>query len=351
MNALEFFYQNPPKLGNFITRKQNIEYKKTIISGSPFSGKTTLAIDFLYKFERFLYVDLNDLRLWNDEILVRIDEFVEKNKIEAICIDGMKKEMDFKCENIVLISEFKDLRIQGYANLELNGLDYEEFIAFYGKNYNQMTLYSHFLAIGNSPGSALGVQNYLKTALRARFSDLELRILSKISSEISQTFNAFKIYKELKLEMKLSKDKFYETMEKLRLKGAIDYLQNLNSKAKFARIYFGDFALKYALNFEKDPSLVISNMAFCELKKLGESMFFTQEADFFIPNLKQVIIVAPFLAPEFAVLRIKRQIRRYIEMDAFHVIVISNANDENTAFEGVKISVTPFWRWAAGISV
>lgn len=360
MDILDYFYENPPKLQNFVSRKQQITFKKTILSGSPFCGKSALAIDFLTKFDKFLYVNLSDIRLLDYEFLVNLSEFVKAKKLKSICIDGAEKSSKFdmsfvsnlekSCENIVFVGN--NLKINGFESLNLHGLDYEEFIAFYHKNYGEMTLFSHFLELGNSPGSVFlnSNTNYLKTMLKSQFDDLQIKILTQISDKISKPFNAYEIFKKLKQTNKISKDRFYSDLEFLENCGIVNFASNLNEKAKFRRIFFSDFALKYILSFDKNPSATIANMVFCELKKLEVEIKFSEFSDFLLPNLHQAVIVAPFLSPDLAILRIKKQIKHFLSLNIRKITVISNSSETSTAFEGVKIVVMPFWHWAAGIS-
>lgn len=362
MDILDYFYQNPPKLENFIPRKQSIEFKKTLLKGPMICGKTSLVLDFLNKFDRFLYINLGDIRLLDYKFLANLIEFIKTKQIKTICIDEVQKfdflDTDFvqnlekNCENIVFITNQNDFEINGFENLNLHGLDYEEFIAFYHKNYGEITLFSHFLALGNSPKSAFLNSNneYLNAMLKSRFDELEIKTLAQISEKISKPFNAYEIFKKLKQTNKISKDRFYANLINLEKCGVISFASDLSQKAKFRRIFFSDFALKSVLGFEKNPNATIANMVFCELRKLGVEIKFSEFSDFLLPNLHQAIIIAPFLPNDLAILRIKKQIKHFLDLGIHKITIISNSGEIDTAFEGIKIVVMPFWHWAAGIS-
>lgn len=360
MDILNYFFENPPKLENFIPRKQSIDFKYTLLSGSPFCGKTSLALNFLYKFDKFLYVNLGDIRLLDYEFLKNLNDFVISKKLNAICIDKVESIQDQSfisnlqkiCENIVLISNQKDYNIDKFEKINLQGLDYEEFIAFYHKNYGEMTLFSHFLALGNSPKTAFLNSNneYLKTMLKSKFDDIQIKILTQISDKISKPFNAYEIFKILKQNYKISKDRFYGDLAFLENYGIIKFSNDLNQKAKFRRIFFSDFALKSILGFEKNPNAIIANMVFCELQKLHEVIQFSEFSDFLLPNLHQAVISVPFLSSDLAILRAKKHIKYFLDLGIHKITIISNSGEIHTAHEGIKINIMPFWYWAAGIS-
>ena len=82
MEILKYLYENPPKINNFLPRKLQIDTKFALLFGAPLCGKSTLAIAHLSRFDKFLYVDLDDIRARVD--LKIINEFVLKFQIKAL---------------------------------------------------------------------------------------------------------------------------------------------------------------------------------------------------------------------------------------------------------------------------
>ena len=61
MNILENLYQNPPKSREFLERKIRIEGSKILLKGANGSGKSSLILNHLSKFDNFLYMSFASL--------------------------------------------------------------------------------------------------------------------------------------------------------------------------------------------------------------------------------------------------------------------------------------------------
>ena len=281
-----------------------------------------------------------------------LDEFIAKNEIEALCIDSAPRGFasEFKCENVVVASRYDNSNLKDYSNLTLRGLDFEEFIAFYPRPLAEGAAFSHFLALGNSPECAKAASaEGLRLSFLARFEPLERKILSRLAPRLSSPLAALQVFREIKESEKLSKDRFYRTLATLEETGAIGFVASSDEKAKFRRVFFGDFALKSLLAISKDPRAVIANMVFCELAKMEQEPVFTSFADFVLAGRALAITVSPFSDPELAALRVKKRAREFLDLGITRALVVSNAGELKTAHEGLKIEISPFWRWASGI--
>lgn len=355
MKTLEYFYQNPPKNAKFIDRKVYFDDDKILLIGSTNSGKTTLLCEYLQSFENFLYINLEDFRL-NLQSLENLKDFIKINNIKALGFDGAKDDfiLPCECENIIVSTSSNSLNLKDFLRVKLCGLDYEEFIAFYRKNYEARTLFSHFLARGNGVKTAFlqdfEITTFLQTKLSSSLNTLQIQVLSQVALQIHQAFNAYQIYKTLKTQNKISKDKLYESLNFLKDNNFINFVPNLSEKSIFKRVYFSDFGLRNALSFDKDPKIIIANMVFCELLKLESEIYFSDEVDFYLPKESLGIIIIPFSAPEIIFLRFKKHLKFYKQLGINKVIIISNANEANTALEGIKCQILPFWQWAVTLS-
>ncbi|ABK82301.1 ATP-binding protein [Campylobacter fetus] len=353
MDILEYFYQNPPKNPKFIDRKTYFNGNKIILQGAINSGKTALLIQYLEEFgQDFLYLNLEDIRV---DFIPNLNEFIKDKKIKAIGFDGVKNDFytPCKCDNIIISTTSNSFFIDKFTKVKLNGLDYEEFIAFYRKNYEAKTLFSHFLARGNGAKSAFlqdfEVSEFLQMKIKAYLGEQKAKILSKIAAYVHQPFNTHKIYKDLKETTKISKDNIYRILSEFENENLINFVHHIDEKSSLKRVYFSDFGFKNALGYEKDPKKTVANMVFCELLKLENELFFSDEIDFFIPKKNLAILVIPFLPPEFIFLKFKKSINYYKNLGITKVEVISNSNNSNIAFEGIRCSVMPFWQWAVAL--
>lgn len=359
----EILYQNQIKNVKFINRKSYISSPKTLIIGALGSGKTYVLCEFLEQFKdkERLYLNLKDLRVKKDEILLNLKDFLLQNsEIKAVGIDNINSQNDLKiikecqqiCENFIVTSSNKSLKIDGFATLNLNYLDYEEFIAFSRKNVEPNMLFSHFLAHGGAVKSAFldineNVQ-YLQNELKKELSQNELNILKECAMHISSSLSTFEIYKNLKKSIKVSKDSVYSGLNWLESNSFIELVEKFDEPNAIKRVFFTNFALRNALNLKKDFISTFKNAIFCELLKFKDKIFYTKDIDFFLAKRKLAILCIPFTQTEIIFLKFKKLHKHLRELGVSRLQVISVANSAELSIEGIKCEIMPFSRWALG---
>lgn len=356
MQTLEYLYENSPKIAHFLPRKLEISSKYSLLFGPPLCGKSTLALAHIWDFKSFLYVDLDDIRARVD--LKSLAEFISARGIDALCIDNATSanfcelnSIKQKCPNadIIIISKDKALKIEHFCEYNLAGLDYEEFIAFFSKNYDESTIFTHFMSLGNSPKMALAPSSeYLKHAYFAILSPLQRQILALIAPNCGENFSALGIFNTIKQEQKISKDSFYSALDELAKLGVIGFLDAFSKagNSRLKRVYFSDFALRGVFSFSKNPRTLIANMLHCELAL--KDVYFTPALDFYLPNENLGIIVAPFLSQDLCLMRVKKHLKEHIKLGLNEIIIISNSGTLSVNIDGVRVSILPFWRFVAG---
>ncbi|WP_103628654.1 ATP-binding protein [Campylobacter concisus] len=364
MNQLELYYNQPLKSSKFIPRKYEIISPKTLIIGAISSGKTALVYEFLshYKSEERLYVNLDDLRIDRALLLANLKEFLEKNtQIKVLAVENLQAtdliNLSFlkgaTLENIILTSKEFSLTIDGFARINLNYLDYEEFILFFKKNLDQDLLFSYFLAHGNEIASAFldssEVTAHLQQLLKANLSEQSIAILKECAPKCHDVLSTFGIYKNLKEQMKISKDSVYNAVTSLNENGFIELVPNLDESSTSKKLYFTNFALRNALYLKKDFLAVFANVVFCELLKFKDEIYYTKEIDFFLNKRKIAIICVPFSAPEIIFLKFKKLHASLKELGVSKLQIISVANQAELSFEGIKCEILPFSRWSLGL--
>jgi putative helix-turn-helix containsing protein len=364
LKTLETLYQAPIKNAKFIPRKYEIISPKTLIVGPMSSGKTAFVYKFLshYKSEERLYINLDDLRIDRGLLLVNLKEFLEKNaQIKVLAVENLHADdlqnlsflNELALENIILTTREFSLIFDGFAHINLNYLDYEEFILFFKKNLDQDLLFSYFLAHGNEISSAFldssEVTAHLQQLLRANLDKQGVAILKECATKCHDTVSAFAIYKNLKEQMKISKDSVYSAVAGLNESGYVEFVANLDESSTSKKIYFTNFALRNALCLKKDFLAVFANVVFCELFKLKDEIYYTKDIDFFLNKRKLAIICIPFSAPEIIFLKFKKLHTTLKELGVSKLQVISVANQAELSIEGIKCEILPFSRWSLGL--
>jgi len=353
VKELENLYANQPKSRTFFERKVEVSGARILLKGSVCCGKKELTKHYLAGFKRSFFIDLDDLRNQNLN-LSNLDKFVAKNGIEAVGISGLKTPVKVACKNVIFTTTRRDLKLfdgenggENFREFQIYGLDYEEFISFFKKNFDAKTLFSFFLKMGNFPHSAISENasdQTLQETIKANFSPLEVEILREIATQNGEFLNVMALYKRLKERVKISKDTLYNAIYKFENEFVVSLVGSVKG-GKFSRIYLNNFALKHALTFDKNPKNTIKNMVFCELAKFGE-LFFSDVVDFFVPNLHVAVKVEPFLDADFVVLWFKKNLPHFKALGVRKVEVVSNATTHKFAFEGVTCEILPFWEWS-----
>lgn len=354
MEILEKLYENPPIITNFLSRKHQIKSPKTIVKGSAKSGKTYIILDFLKQQKsKFLYIDLQDLRLSLNDI-ANLDKFIEKENIQTLVIENYDFGLKLaNLENIILSSRDSKLSINGFSELVVLPLDFEEFISFSRKNYDLGQLFSLYANLGRLPEFHLKfaqenvyfLQNWLKNSL----NELELKVFSKICNYQAMPFSIHKVYQDLKQEIKISKDKVYEIKQKFIDFSYIYEISRFDSLSATKKIYLENFALKEANDFKKDFLKLFANMIFCELYKGNLSLFYTKEIDFYIPKKNQAILSTPFTPPEFVLRKIKKISNLLRDLEVKEIFAISVSNTYKKKIDNFEFEMLPFSQWALSL--
>ncbi|QKF91266.1 ATP-binding protein [Campylobacter sp. CCUG 57310] len=359
---LENIYQAPIKSVKFIDRKFSISSPKTLIIGASGSGKTSLLIDYLksFKNEERLYINLYDIRVNSSEILENLPNFLTANKqIKALAIDNISSDEQARklaeilrenLENITLATQKRDINLPNFTTLNLNLLDYEEFIAFFPKNLDQDQLFSHFVTHGNNLNSVFldqsEVVENLQSRLKSKLSEVEINLLKECAAFQGVNLSAYELYKNLKTRSKISKDRVYAGLVDLENRGFINLIAKFDQPTAAKKLYFSDFAMRNALSLKKDFAKLFSNMVFCELFKFKEEIFYTKDFDFFLSKRKLAILCIPFSDSDLIFLKFKKLHASLKALGVNKLQVISVANQADLSIEGIKCEILPFSRWA-----
>lgn len=338
MDLLNFFYENPPKIESKFQRKIKINNKNTIIKGPYSCGKKSLVIDYLkdFKQDNFLFLDFNDFR-FDIKILDNLEDFL-KNKpdIDILILCNIKNQIKLpNIAQIIITSDNFKLNYEGFDEVFLDFLDFEEFISI---SKNSSNLLGAFLHHGRA------IYKEYDLFLKAYFSDLELMILKYIANNLASEFSINELYLNLKNNIKISKDYVYKSIKKLQDIGTIRFIKH--KEKKIQKIYLSDFGIKNILCTKRNFKALFSNMVFCELLKLKTKIYYDDCFDFYLKDYQKAIIVAPTLDPDLSVLKVKKILPKAISYNITHISFISISNYKNNYKEDINIEMIPFEEFA-----
>lgn len=366
MEIFEQLLSESPKKFSFFERKAFLPKNKNInLYGPPSCGKTSLALlHASEKKEPFLYIDLKDYRLEKfdkDGLLA----FAKDKKLATVIIDNTNDEAIESTADIQLIAiSAAPLELNGYEQIPLVGLDFEEYLSFYERVYHGKKesefeeeriphIFASFLKDGSNP--RLGGANELekrralcdvikKIATTKTEEAIAVEFLRKTATKLS----LLQVFTLVKSKTKISKDFFYSYTTKLQNEGALFFVEKLHQKNSSKKIYSYDFALKTAVDFKKDFSAVFENMVFLELNSRGYEIYYTDEAGFFVPELEKAIVPKAFAITDDEK-KLSKLSKKAWELGIREVEIVTVNKEDEKIVDGVRIQSLPFWQWALSL--
>ncbi len=357
LSQLEIFYDFDPNKYNLIDRKFQIKEKKLIISAPRQSGTTSLLYLYLSNFKKgtFLYIDFNDLRIDRQDIKNNIAKFLIQHNIILLALDNFNFTFDVPhCEQVIITSNYTK-RLEGYSTRNFYPLDFEEFIAFEKKHTNIEQIFNLFANIGTYPKIALSTQTNKTVLMQQTISnilrnDKELEIFKQISQFQGRKISLFEIFKILKTNLKLSKDNFYKILEYFQDTNLLIFLEKFNQPKTAKKLFLIDFALKNALSFQKDFIKRFENIVFLELYKRKDSIYYTDDTNFYLPKENMAILCIPFLPINLLRNKIIKRKKHFKKLNIKKVDIISLGNEAEFLDSNIDYQVIPFWNWANSLS-
>ena len=352
MHIIQSLFENPPKRARFTTRKITIENNNTIIYGISGSGKTALILNYLHTLhkKKFLYIDLNDLRLNEGIKSDELSDFCKINQIDILAIENYVETLTLPSVSQILLTSHLPLFINGFQSIKLMGLDFEEFIAFDTRFENLQESLSHYLKNGNSPELLFTHESQhtrlLQSMLRLHLNDIEIQIMIRSAQDSARKISAHQMFTKIKLLMKVSKDSFYKSFEELQKKGYIYLIEKFEQPRASKKLFIYDFRLQSILSFKKDFNITFANLIVLELIKLGLKVTYSDEVDFYIDKEKRAILIAPFLNHEQLDVKLHK-LDEMINSNKIEKIEIVTMNrEQHFKYKNIECDIAPFTQWA-----
>ena len=312
-------------------RKIKLKYENTLITAPKGCGKTFLIFDFLKDFEgKFIYIDLNDPR----------EKKINLSGYDLVIIENYNPFFPLP-NTTTFLTSISDMNVRGFKKIKLKSLDFEEYFSF-DRHQSITHSFNYFLSDGNS-AELLFLDDFFKAKkLQENFllMPYDKDILKFLFTHIGEKFSLYQIYQILKKNKKISKDKFYEEIEKLQKDDVIFLIDKFNSSKAPKKVFSYNFGYKPALTYNKNVAGLLENMVFLELKS---EVYYLDNVSFYLPEEGKIILVYPFIE-ELQLLEKLKKLPKKIDFDIIEVVTISNEFD--LVYKNKKVEVKPFWIWA-----
>ncbi|WP_026803477.1 ATP-binding protein [Aliarcobacter lanthieri] len=353
MKLLEENYEINFSKINFLERKEKIVEAKTIISGANKTGKSYLIYDFLsnFKSEEYLYIDFLDLRnAYIKDELFFLQEFIDKKNIKALVLENIEDSIILpNCQNII-ISSLKNIKIDGFSNLSLSALDFEEYLLFDNKHQNITQSFNSFLKYGNL-AELINIEENKKNQRLQEILKLSVKdsvdydILKILIENIDEKKSIFQLFNSLKNRIKISKDRFYETCKYFEESNTIYFIPKYNQEKSLKKIYSYNHAFLSALSFTKKFKNEFTNMIFLELLK-EKDIYYLDNIDFYIKSKNLFVVAIPFFNSNLNTNLLKKIIKTAIELEVRKVEIVTVSNRDSLRNSNIQIDILPFYEWA-----
>jgi len=352
MDLLQTIYDNKINFPVFYERKIKITDPFTILYGPKYSGKTFLIYDYLNSNIQlnYLYIDLNDFRI-NDEIFNNLQQFIDKNNIKILVIENYTYNIKLPNVQSIILSTYIYNPIKKFKSLKIMPLDFEEYLLFDTKHQNTINSFNSFLKYGNIPE----LIEYKELKKLQRIQELlklytpnqkALEILKILIQSLGQIKSTYWLYNILKTKLKISKDKFYATVQEFEDSHTIIYCGKYLQPKATKKIFCFSHALIDAVTYKKQFINIFSNLIFLELFNKDENIFYLDGIDFYLPNKSEIILCTPFFNKITFSNTSKKLLKslEFIECNSITIVTVSNY--DTIYIDNIQCEVIPFYEWA-----
>ena len=352
MKQLDYFQNNVPENSVYTYRKLQLPDEDHIyLYGVRGAGKSALVIDYLQDMdhETLLYIDCEDPNLSFASLsAAELQTYINENGIELLVIDHYDRSiLDTlpQAERRIIISR-STLELEGFSQVQLFPLDYEEFLAF-ERGISQSSSFNHFLKLGTLPTMShsphRGTEE-LKTFLHSRFDKQEIALLVILATYQTHHLTTNQLYIAAKERFKVSKDWLYRKIKAFQQEGILHLIDDRYQKGGKKLILF-DFALGKYLTMGQPFIIQFDTMIALALLK-HHRVFNTLGIHGYITQNGELIIPAPFESEESIWKKSHHKFSLYRKHGIHKVTIVTVANTYLYQIEKIKFEALPFYEWS-----
>ncbi|MRI58713.1 MAG: hypothetical protein C6H99_04295 [Epsilonproteobacteria bacterium] len=347
MELLEFFYEHESPRSDTLPRNApEPSSKRLCVTGPKYCGKRSwLKHNALARFDakKVLFLDCADLRC-EKESLDALEAFIDEKEIELLCVADYDQSFALPSSTQIWITS--TTRIEGFDELPLANLSFEEFLAFEKRSDPKVAL-NLFLKWGNFPEipqlPETKKERRSQEILRLSFGE-DLFLFKEVAFFQGYAASAHFIFKRLKERYKVSKDRFYNLFDRWQEEGYIHAVPKWGAKRAAKKLFFYNFLAKPLLYTQREFPKIFENMLFLELR---EECYYLEPLGFYLPKSRRLVVAIPF-GNEVRIQNKIDQILAKSSLEIEKIEVVTVASSFRYEIEGVECEIAPFYEWALG---
>ncbi len=353
MQLLELLYEREFKKLTLFKRKLSLYEDKILLCGAKQSGKSFLVYDYLSNeaYGSYLYIDFSDFRV-TGITKEKLEKFIEEKNITTLVLDNF--DFSFTPPNVlktIIISTKKEF-LDGFRTKILFPLDFEEFMLFEKKFISEQISFNNFTLIGSYPFIAVGekeeYEHRYRLLLKSLVSDeVEFFILKTLALKQATKVTKLGLFKEIKEQIKISKDRFYEVLDRFSDEFLISFVKKYEKNSHSHKVFVIDFATRGVLSYEKDFAKRLESIVYLEIFKRGEDVFYSDSFDLVVPNKEQAISITPFLPDGMLKTKLNLMIVHALRLGLKKITLITLEPSFSYTNAGVVCEAVPFWEFAS----
>ena len=354
MQLLELLYEREFKKLTLFKRKLSLyEDDKILLCGPKQSGKSFLVYDYLSNeaYGSYLYIDFSDFRV-EGITKEKLEEFIEKKNITTLVLDNF--DFSFTPPNVLktIVISTKKESLEGFRTKILFPLDFEEFMLFEKKFISEQISFNNFSLIGSYPFVAVGAkeefEHRYRLLLKSIVSDeVEFFILKTLALKQATKVSKLGLFKEIKEQIKISKDRFYEVLDRFCDEFLVSFVKKYEKNSHSHKVFVIDFATRGVLSYEKDFIKRLESIVYLELFKREEKVFYSDSFDLVVPNKEQAISITPFLPDGMLKNKLNMMVVHALRLGLKKITLITLEPSFSYTNAGVVCEAVPFWEFAS----
>ncbi|MEO1941646.1 MAG: hypothetical protein ABGW77_01995 [Campylobacterales bacterium] len=329
----------PPFPKRLLARKMQLSPGRIHIVGAPEVGKSCLALHFLkYRYPRrdWLYIDLQNPRYHSN--------WQEVSNCSLLVLDNWEGVFPRPLPPIplFLISSPRFPTPPNFKRVQLEGLDWDEFLLFYTHFHHTSPsgeeLIQEYLRRGTLPGG-VGLdlyhwEKYQRWVLERLPAPLEL--LQLLIGGLGSRLSIHRIYRELKRQIPISKDTLYRQVDELVEEGVLFTIPKWNSPRSLKKCFFYNPGVGRLFQPVKFPNLLANYLYLHRFK--GREVYYREGLTFYLPEEGLGIVVT-----SFPTLReLQRLLRRLEGMEKLQKVEIWSYSPMVPNLEGGSLEIQLF---------
>ncbi|WP_120945495.1 ATP-binding protein [Helicobacter labacensis] len=250
---------------------------KLLLYGSAKVGKSACALGLARGFKHPIYVDGHDTRLEMPQLEDALLKLYLENKMDILIAKHCPRDLRLPPLARTILIQFTPTPLpQGFSAQAISPLSFTQYMQAH-KGEALSSLFARFLKAGNCPATLHlnPSQNLYRTQeIYKLFLGTQFPLFKALLRFQALNITTHHLYTQLKKTLKLSKDTFYAFMHFLQESQSIFLIPHYNAPTKPRKLYFGNFALPYALTPTHHLPCIFENMVALELMRHFKQLYY-----------------------------------------------------------------------------